>query len=297
MVLRRESRLNSQGELLNGLYHPQSFWNERFSKYGHTGEVDALLYTYDQPQRLRAIELTLARAGVSIGDKTKILDFGCGSGDLIALFLKRGRPEITAIDISDETIRYVQQRFADYPNVTALTLAVQDMAFPPDSFDLAVGINILQHILDDPTFTRAIEAILRVTKTGGHILVMDFSPVNVRNRLPAPYVIIRSRQEYIDIFERQGCKLMGEFGLPRLGVRLCRAIYGIASWLARGWRHSPTTSAEVTSPGNPSRSPGFKAQAIKIIETIVLAVAQPFDYLLVPFPARYTDMRLLLFEK
>lgn len=279
-------------------YQPQFFWNERFSKYGHTGEVDAVLYAYDQPQRLRAIEKTLTRAGVTITDKTKILDFGCGTGDLIESFLKYGQAEITAIDISDEAIQYVRQRFAGRSNVTALAVGVQDITFSPNSFDLAVGINVLQHIVDDQTFARAVEAILRVTKTGGHILVMDFSPVRVENRLPAPYVIIRSHQEYVDTFEKQKCKLVYEFGLPRIGVRLYRAIYRIASRLSKGLRRSPAAFLPTTtSPGDQAPTHSMKSKINTLLEIIVLNMALPFDYLLAPFPARYTDMRILLFEK
>ncbi len=280
---------------MNNEYQPRSFWNERFGKYGHTGEVDGMLYAYDQPQRIRAIGKTLVQAGVTIHDQTKILDFGCGTGDLIESFLKHGQPEITAIDISDETIRHVRQRFAVYPNVAATTAAVQDIGFLPASFDLSIGINVLQHIIDEQTFACAIEAILRVTKTGGHIMTMDFAPFCVQDRLPASYVIVRSRQEYVEAFESRGCQLVYEFGLPRIGVRLYRTIYQTVARLARRQgRSKMAPSSTALLPGSPSR---LKSRLNMMIKTIVLTMALPFDYLLAPFPARHTDMRILLFEK
>ncbi len=278
-------------------YNPKSFWNERFCKYGHTGEVDALLYAYDQPQRISAIDKALARAKVPINDETRILDIGCGTGDLIELLIKFGQPQITAIDISDETIKYAKKRFANMETARFLTMGVEDMDFPADSFDLVIGINILQHIIDEQTFCQVIENIMRVVRVGGHILVMDFSPVRAENRRPAPYVIIRSRREYIDAFEKRGCRLICEFGLPRIGVRLYRKIRLIISGFGDRLTGSKTAGAILETPLRSQKATLMRSHISHLIKVMLLEWTRPFDLLLVPFPSKYTDMGILIFEK
>lgn len=250
-------------------YHPRSFWNERFRRYGHTGEINSLLYAYDQPQRLRAIHRALSRARIPIDSLKRILDVGCGTGDLIESFMKHGGPEITGIDISDDTMGYARGRFSTYNKVELLTVAVEDMDFPSDSFDLVTGINVLQHITDDRFFSRAIQNMVRVVKAGGHILVMDFSPHKApekKNR--APYVVIRAKKEYGIALEKSGCQRVLEFGLPRIGVRL-------------------TATCGRLMPSRISH----------LAKAALLKMSRPLDTLFVPFPYRYTDMGILIFKK
>ncbi len=270
-------------------YDPRSFWNERFRRYGHTGETDDLLYAYDQPQRLRAIDRALSRAGVAIQAGTRILDIGCGTGDLIALFLSWGRPQITGIDLSDEALGYCQSRFATEEQVRLLAVGVEEIEFPPGSFDLVTAVNVLQHITEDQAFARVVDKIVQVVKTGGHILVMDFSPAKVQEKRPAPYLIIRAKEEYIDLFEQAGCKLVSEFGLPRIGVRL----YRTASRFAGRFKSDSVVRDAPSSTGG--RLGG--SRVVRCFRVALLAIARPFDTLLMPFPTRYSDMNILIFQK
>src|SRR5437870_3240152 len=91
---------------------PREYWSGRFRKYGHTGDASRSIYAYDQPQRLRAIDMALRAAGIEITDKTRVLDIGCGTGDVIAAFRRRGAA-VTGIDFSEEVVRFAKQRFAE----------------------------------------------------------------------------------------------------------------------------------------------------------------------------------------
>jgi len=280
-------------------YDPKVFWDERCLRHGHTGEIDGLLYAYDQKQRLKAIGKALSRSRVRMNAGTKILDIGCGTGDLISLFVRCGELDITGIDLSDEVINCASSRFADSRNIRLSVMAVENMEFPVCSFDLVTGINVLQHIIDEDGFSRAIENTVRVVRSGGHILTMDFSPVKVRGREPASYLIIRSRNEYIRAFEDNGCKLIYEFGLPRIGVRL----YGVISRAtAKLMKLLPRAETSRARENNMESEPAEPAESVflriyNLVRTMALKLAKPFDNLLAPFPSRYTDMRILIFEK
>lgn len=256
-------------------YNSRAFWNERFRRYGHTGDIDSVLYSYDQLCRLRAIDKALSRSKVQLDTGNKILDIGCGTGDLILSFLKMGL-DITGIDFSDEVINYARGRFATNKNIDLHIMEAENIGFPSSSFDLVTSINVLQHIIDEKAFSRAIKNITRVVKLGRHILIMEFCPIKVKNKKPASFIVIRSKKEYVEAFEKNGCRLICEFGLPRIGVRLWRliierAIINLVKFLP--------------------------CSRINLVKARVLKLAKPFDYFLAPFPPRFTDMRILIFEK
>jgi SAM-dependent methyltransferase len=207
--------------------------------------------------------------------------------------MHQAEPELTGIDISEKVIGSTKIRFAAYPKVRLLAARVEEMNFPAASFDLVSGINILQHITDEQEFLRAIHHIVRVTKRDGHILVMDFSPVKVDKRQPSPYVVYRSRQEYIDVFKDGGCQFISEFGLPRIGVRLYRGVSTVGEFvrlLALQSKHQGEVLA--TKEANPPWRPRMG----DFMRNLILKLARPLDCFLAPFPARYTDMRILIFQ-
>jgi len=276
-------------------YDPKSFWNARFGRYGHTGEVDKLLYTYDQGQRLRAIDKILSRAHITINSSTEILDVGCGTGDLIWSFRKYGGPTTTGIDVSDETIDYARRRFAGSANVRLHTIGVEDMDFPSNSFDLVTCINILQHITDDRKYVRAVENITKASRMRGHILTMDFCPIKVKNKKPAPYLVIRSRDQYVNIFHNNGCTLICEFGLPRIGVRLYRALCWIVARLRRTSVSHTGRISEDTKRDPYKRT--IRSRIFHLTKVILLRLTKPLDDYLPSFPGRFTDMRILIFRK
>jgi len=275
-------------------YDPRSFWNARFERYGHTGEVDKLLYTYDQGQRLRAIDKILSRAHITINSSTEILDVGCGTGDLIWSFRKYGGPTTTGIDVSNETIDYARRRFAGSSKVRLHTIGVEEMDLPLDSFDLVTCINVLQHITDDRKFLKAVENITKVSRMGGHILTMDFCPIKVKNKKPAPYLVIRSKEQYVSIFGKNGCRLISEFGLPRIGVRAYRGLCWIVACLRTSVSHTGRISEDMK---RDTHGPTIKSRIFHLTKVTLLRLTKPLDDFLPPFPGRFTDMRILIFAK
>ena len=199
-------------------YKPQEHWNERFRIYGHTGWKDRLIYAYDQPLRLKAIDKALARAKIPIDSSTNILDVGCGTGDLVIEFAKRGA-NVTGIDISSEVLEYAKGRLSNFDNVRLLLTGVEELNFTNGLFDLVTSVTVLQHITDQKSFSKAIGNIVRVTKPGGHILILETSPIEPELPPTAPYQAVRSRREWIRAFEAEGCPLNYELGLPQLGIR------------------------------------------------------------------------------
>ncbi len=90
--------------------------------------------------------------------KGKILDVGCGSGNLLRL-LKRG--ELHGIDISEEFCRVARQRV---PRAAIRTGDVEYLPYTDNYFDYVFMTAVLEHMED---FSIALKEVQRVLKKGG----------------------------------------------------------------------------------------------------------------------------------
>jgi len=88
-----------------------NYWNGRLERYGHTGDSNAMIYEYDQPQRLNAIATAIDRASRRNGDFFHALDVGCGTGDFSSALLDAGVARVTALDSSPAVVDFVRRRF------------------------------------------------------------------------------------------------------------------------------------------------------------------------------------------
>lgn len=76
---------------------------------------------------------------------TRILDIGCGGGDLLRDLRHAGFPHVTGIDISEESISFCRRE--NIPEVYRMDAA--ELSFPDGFFDLVIASDILEHMKDD----------------------------------------------------------------------------------------------------------------------------------------------------
>jgi SAM-dependent methyltransferase len=91
----------------------------------------------------------------------RILDFGCGTGKLMAVLRERGYSVVGA-DQSDEALRFCRERQLE-PLIDLKT-----QALPEASFDLVVMGDVLEHVPEEQPLLEAIDASLR---PGGTLLL------------------------------------------------------------------------------------------------------------------------------
>jgi len=78
---------------------------------------------------------------------TRILDMGCGNGNVTAILLQRfPQASYTLLDASEEMIASVQRRFAEYDNFHFRESYFQEADFPQAHFDLVVAGLTLHHL-------------------------------------------------------------------------------------------------------------------------------------------------------
>lgn len=98
--------------------------------------------------------------------RDRILHVGVGDGSFERLALAIGL-NVSSLDPSDRTIRELRDSCGMTDQAQVGSVAA--IPFPADTFDVVVMSEVLEH-LDDDTLTGGLEQIVRVLKSGGHLL-------------------------------------------------------------------------------------------------------------------------------
>lgn len=98
----------------------------------------------------------------STNQKIKLLDIGCGTGELLRELSPLG--EVFGIDNSPQAIAFCKER-----GLTNIFIANgTDIPFPDNTFDMVLCLDVLEHIEND---VGTIKEIKRVGKPGGTIII------------------------------------------------------------------------------------------------------------------------------
>ncbi len=104
---------------------------------------------------------------VSIKPGTVYLDAGCGAGVAAQIAAKRGA-RVTGLDATPELLAIARRRVPDGDFQIG---DLEQLPFPDKQFDLVTGFNSFQYA-GNPEI--ALGEARRVTKTGGHVLIMTW---------------------------------------------------------------------------------------------------------------------------
>ncbi len=122
-----------------------------------------------------ATQLKLLRASglFPLPPGTKILDVGCGEGDVLCRFLSLGAEpaNLWGIDLMEQ---HVTEAKACYPEVNFLCANAEQLDFPDRTFDIILIYTIISSILDRGMAANVASEALRVLKAEGLILLYDF---------------------------------------------------------------------------------------------------------------------------
>lgn len=100
----------------------------------------------------------------------KLLDYGCGSGHLLALLGGEKNIDCYGLDFSQDSIAEAARRTKGKQNIKQLVVAEKlPTAFSADMFDSITCIETIEH-LQQETLKQTIEELFRILKPGGKIL-------------------------------------------------------------------------------------------------------------------------------
>lgn len=118
-------------------------------------------------------------------NRSRALDFGCGNGHWVARMLSWGfhQENLCGVDVREGAVLAARQLL---PGVRIERSVDGVVPFAADFFDICLVNLVFTSILDDARRVQAANELLRITRPGGAILVLDFrfnNPSNPNVRL------------------------------------------------------------------------------------------------------------------
>lgn len=103
----------------------------------------------------------------------RVLDVGCGTGSSLVNLLRLGFPQqlMSGVDISEERIAEAR---AVLPLADFRCESADAMSFEAGAFDLVTESTMFVLMPDDDIARRIAREMIRVTKPGGHIMLIDW---------------------------------------------------------------------------------------------------------------------------
>jgi SAM-dependent methyltransferase len=127
----------------------------------------------------RAMEHTDLLALLPEVDGRRVLDLGCGAGQLAHHVATAGAAEVVGVDVSERMLALARADWA-HPRVTFRREAIEEVAFPPERFDLIVSSLVLHYVDDYAGLVRRIGGWL----ASGGVLVYSTEHPIFTARLP-----------------------------------------------------------------------------------------------------------------
>jgi len=153
-------------------------------------------------------------ATAAIGEKIKILEWGCGAARIIRHLPGHfgGRCEVTGSDYNRRSIAWCRKKF---PNIRF----VQNHLTPPlpfadDSFDAVYGLSVLTHLSEAMNFAW-INELIRVTRKDGIILLTTKGDSYRKVLLPGELDAFNDGELVVRDRVKEGKKMFGAFHSSR----------------------------------------------------------------------------------
>lgn len=128
-----------------------------------------LEFNFREEKRVIARELMPQAEEIKrAGRRPRLLDLGCGTGELAPVFLRAGY-SYTGIDIAPERIAYAAKTF---PRGKFQVMDASALRYPDGHFDQILVTGVLHHLSDEEV-RDIVKEMARVLRPGGRALVME----------------------------------------------------------------------------------------------------------------------------
>lgn len=104
----------------------------------------------------------------------RLLDIGCGYGWHCIYAMEQGAKSAIGVDISEKMLEVAREKTKAYPQVEYHRMAMEDMDFPPASFDVALSSLAFHYT---PHFNKIVKNVHFFLVTGGSFIFSVEHPV------------------------------------------------------------------------------------------------------------------------
>ena len=273
------------------------WWDLAFDRQGHTGWADKQVYAYDQPLRRKAVAALVRRVHPRGLDGLRAVDVGCGTGDFAAILHALGA-DVTAFDFSPRVIEAARKRFPEGTHrLNLLRASATEIPASDHSAAVVTCITVLQHLVNEADLRRAVLELRRVLRSDGHAIVLELAPPLDRPNLsPDGHVIERPANEWTEIFEACGLRIVGEAVYPQYGITGLRLIARVIDRLRREAKPEVAGVQSHAAVNERGLSRRVMRGGLSVVRLLWLAVAWPLDHLVflpVPKSLRYYRLWIL----
>lgn len=132
----------------------------------------------------------LHQGGNDPGETYRLLDYGCGTGEMLKWLHTFGfRGSLHGADISENMLETAKRRWQGKQMPTFILVEGTGTPFPDGAFDCIVATNVFHHITpslrDD-----VLEELKRVLKPFGRMVIFEHNPLNPLTRLIVKRAVI-----------------------------------------------------------------------------------------------------------
>ena len=258
------------------MFNPQAYWEERLGRniglsgVGYIGMGESFNgWLYRVRRQVFSRVISLLHVNVQ---ELKVIDIGSGSGFYIERWREMKVQTLVGTDLTRVSVDHLRKKF---PEDQFLQIDIASPLVRPlqeDSYDIATAFDVLFHIVDDPSYQRAIQNIYTILKPGGWFIFSDNflhgkterglhqvsrsleditgclekCGFKIVRRLPM-FFLMNDPIDQTNFFLRRGWQMI--FGLfcriNAIGFLWGMALYPVELFLTRYLRESPTTEMMV----------------------------------------------------
>ncbi len=199
-------------------YVPSHYWEERARRFATRGTGLSAVCSYGMPEFYNRMIHVCQHAALApwfdIPAGTRVLDVGCGVGRWSSLLAGRGA-QVTGIDLSPTMIAEAKRRAQTQGVQDRCRFLVQDLAQldAGETFDLIIGVTVLQHILDPQALQAAIQRMSEHLAPGGQMVLLEAAPDRIAKHCDTLVFRARKRDDYLELFEHAGLELRAMSGV------------------------------------------------------------------------------------
>jgi len=198
--------MNDRGTPAPECYLPSTYWEDRARRFAAQGSGFAAVCSYGMPEfynrMIHFCQYLALDPWLRIAPGARVLDVGCGVGRWASLLAARGA-RVTGIDLSPTMLAEAQRRARDRGVADRCRFIVQDLAHldAGETFDLVLGVTVLQHILDADALRSAVLRMSRHLAPDGRMVLLEAAPLRTATRCDTSVFRARRRSEYLALFD------------------------------------------------------------------------------------------------
>lgn len=199
----------------------RAYWEERAERFSREDEGWKAVCSYGMPAFYnRAIDRAQRRAlepWLSPGAGVAVLDLGCGIGRWSRELAGRGA-RVVGVDVSEAMLAEARRRSGAAGSACAFVrqdLAELEVAGGP--FGFALGVTVLQHLVDPGALREALGRIRRHLAPGSRAVFLEAAPRRDGRAAETGILRVRSESDYVAAFESAGFRVADVAGVDPPG--------------------------------------------------------------------------------